>query len=63
VGVDDVDVFEVESLQRGCEPLDDVFAGQAVIVDEDLAVDCAPVDLVVFTISRGKSLIREQRDQ
>ena len=33
VGVDDVDVLEVKTLERGAEALDDVFARQAVVVD------------------------------
>lgn len=47
MGVDDVDVFEIESLQGGLEAFDDVLSRKAVIVDEDLAIDSAPVDLFV----------------
>lgn len=45
MGVDNVDVFEVEALEGGTEAFDDVLAAQAVVVDEDLAVVAAPVEL------------------
>jgi hypothetical protein len=45
VGIDDVDVVEVEALERGAEAFDDVFAREAVVVDEDFAVGAAPVEL------------------
>lgn len=49
MGVDDVDVLEVEALEGGAEPFDDVFAREAVVVDEDFAVGAAPVELVLCT--------------
>lgn len=53
MGVDDVDVLEVEALEGGAEAFDDVFAGEAVVVDEDFAVGAAPVELEVRTIGQG----------
>jgi hypothetical protein len=35
VGIDNVDVFEVQTAERRFETLNDVFAGQPVVVDED----------------------------
>ena len=45
VRVDDVDVLEVHALERVPETLDDVLPRQAVVVDQDLAVRAAVVDL------------------
>lgn len=45
VRIHNVDVFQVQPLQRGFETLDNVLAREAVVVDEDLAVGAAPVEL------------------
>lgn len=45
VGKDDVDVFEIHSLQGGIDAFDDVFAGQALVVDDIVAKGLTPIDL------------------
>ncbi len=45
VGVDEVDVGELEAGEGGVDAFDDVFAGEAAVVDGVFAVRCAPVDL------------------
>ena len=38
-------IFETESLKRGIHTLNDVFSGQAAVVDRVLTICSAPVDL------------------
>ena len=45
MGVDNVDILEVETLQGVTKAFDDVFTGQAVVVDEDLAICATLVQL------------------
>lgn len=44
VGVHNIDILEAETLKRRVESLDNVLSRKAVVIDEDLAVDGAPVD-------------------
>jgi hypothetical protein len=45
VSVDNVDILEAETLQRGLESFNNVLAGQTVVVDENLTVHGTIVDL------------------
>lgn len=51
VGVHDVHILEVQTLQGSLEPLNDVFPRETVVVDEDLTIYGAPVDLVAGSVS------------
>jgi hypothetical protein len=42
--VDNVDVPKAQSLERSLQTLNDVLSRLAVVVDEDLAIDGAPID-------------------
>ena len=41
----DVNIFQVETFERSLKTLDDVFPRKTMVVDKDLAVDGAPIDL------------------
>jgi hypothetical protein len=45
VGVDEVDVLEVQALQGGVDTLDNVLSGKTQVVDGVLAKRTTPVDL------------------
>lgn len=45
MSVDEVDVLEVETLKAGVHSLDDVLAGQSLVVHDVVAESSAPVDL------------------
>lgn len=45
VGIDEVDVLEIEALQGGVDTLDDVLAGETVVVDFVVAKGVTPEDL------------------
>jgi hypothetical protein len=51
VSVDQVDVRETQPLEGSIEALDDVLPGQALVVDDVVAVGLAPVDLDGVTTS------------
>lgn len=63
MGVDNVDVFEVEVLEGGMEVFDDVFVVQVVVVDEDFVVVVVLVefgvddDVVVFLVELFDGLV------
>jgi hypothetical protein len=45
VGVHNIYPFQLQAFQTGFEALDHVFAGQAVVVDQDFTIGATPVDL------------------
>ncbi len=47
VGVDQVYIFELEALESGIDAFDDVFSGEANVIDGVVAVGCSPVDLCI----------------
>jgi hypothetical protein len=52
VSVDQIDIRETQPLEGSVETLDDVLPGQALVVDDVVAVGLAPVDLGGVTTSR-----------
>lgn len=60
VCVHNVDVLEVETLQRGRETLDNVLARETVVVDKDLTIHSSPVDL---SADVSISIYRSPQDQ
>lgn len=49
MGVDDIDVFELETFERRPSAFDDVFARETVVIDEDFAVRETPVKLAAVS--------------
>jgi hypothetical protein len=47
VGVDEVDVLEVQTLQGSVDTLDNVLSGETQVVDGVLAKGTTPVDLLI----------------
>lgn len=45
MGIDEVDVFEVEALEGGGDTFNDVFPGKTFVVYGVRAVRCSPIDL------------------
>ena len=47
VGVDEIEVFEVEALETAIDAFDDVFARETVVVYWVVTVCRSPVDLII----------------
>ena len=45
MGIDDINIFQPEAIQRRLQSFNDVLPGQSMIIDEIFTVDSAPVDL------------------
>jgi hypothetical protein len=45
VGVDQVDILEIETLQGGIDTLDDVLSGETQVVGGVVAIGLTPVNL------------------
>jgi hypothetical protein len=53
VGVHDINIFQIQTLQRSLETFDDVLAGQTMVVNQDLAIAGSPVNLSTRSALRG----------
>lgn len=57
MSVDEVDIFEIEALKASVHSLDNVLAGQTLVVDNIVAKGTSPVDLLRIQMSVSDSSV------